>query len=594
MKTMILLPLTIMATGLAPAAPSLPPQSPLGPAGYWEGAISLPTTALAIQVQLDEQPGRGWRGTISIPVQGLRNLALTKVTVQGAEVAFAMAPIPGNPVFQGRLAPGGKALAGSFTQAGQTFPFNLERKTARPELAAETPARGVPGQGLAGTWQGSLSIRVAELRLVLKITRSTEGKLSGTLDSIDQGAQDLPLDTVEQRAGAVHLESKRIGAAYDGQMSADGSEIAGEWKQSGQTLALVFKRLEKPPELARPQEPRKPYPYREEEVRFESQDAAVRLAGTLTLPRGNGPFPAVLLISGAGPQDRDEAIMGHRPFLVLADHLTCQGIAVLRVDDRGVGKSSGDLAKATVEDFVGDALAGVNFLKARAEIDPRRIGLVGHSEGGAVAPLVAVRSPAVAFIVLLAGVGVPMDQLLLRQAADLARVMGASEAAIATNAAVQQRIFEIVRTEPDLAAAERQVRSLLDEQMKLFTDEQRKALGHGEAWLEAQVKMAASPWMRHLLTYDPKATLMKVRCPVLALNGAKDLQVSAKENLAAIRQALEAGGNTNVETIELAGLNHLLQPCQTGAVAEYSRIEETIAPLALETIDRWIRAQTGK
>jgi pimeloyl-ACP methyl ester carboxylesterase len=590
----VALSLAAVGWALGAAAWPLRAQGAAGAAGYWEGSIQLPATALGVRVELEERPGRSWGGTISIPVQGLRNFALTNVTVRGNEVGFAMPGIPGEPTFTGQLAADKQTLAGDFTQGGQTFKFKLERKAVRPPQGAETPARGIPGQGLAGIWQGSLRVSVAELRLLLKLTNAPNAKLAGAIDSLDQGARDIPIDSVEFATNRVQLELKRIGGGFDGSLSADGSEIAGEWKQGGQSLPLVFKRIEKAPELRRPQEPRRPYPYREEEVEVQNRKAGIKLGGTLTWPGEGGPFPAVFLITGSGAQDRDEALMGHRPFLVLADHLTRAGIAVLRVDDRGVGKSTGDLAKCTVEDFVDDAVAAVEFLKGRREVDARRIGLLGHSEGGTVAPLAAVREPGIAFIVLLAGVGVPMDQLLVRQAADIARVMGGSEEIIARNGDTQRRIFEIIRGEPDAAAAERRIRALVAEQVKALTDTQRSALGLSDAAIEGQIKLATSPWLRHFLGYDPKATLMKVKCPVLAINGEKDLQVAAKVNLGAMREALEAGGNRAVETVEFPNLNHLFQTCQTGAVAEYGQIEETMAPVALETIGKWIRRQTGR
>jgi hypothetical protein len=279
---------------------------------------------------------------------------------------------------------------------------------------------------------------------------------------------------------------------------------------------------------------------------------------------------------------------------VLADHLTRQGIAVLRCDDRGVGKSTGDFAKATEDDFVADTLAAVTWLRARPEVDAKHIGLIGHSEGGVVAPLAAVKSTNIAFIVLLAGVGVPMEELLVRQGQDIARVMGASREMMATNAAAQREIFRVVKEEKDLSAAEAKLRKLLHEQTATLTDEQRQALGLSDAMLEGQIKTVLTPWFRHLLAYDPRPTLKAVKCPVLALNGEKDLQVAAQENLTAIRDALAAGGNTRVKTLEMPGLNHLFQACTTGAVAEYGQIEETSNPAALKAISDWIREVTAR
>ena len=412
--------------------------------------------------------------------------------------------------------------------------------------------------------------------------------------SVDQGNARIAITALTEKAGVVHLEAKSVGGVFDGKLSGDGSEIAGDWKEGGQTMPLVFKRLAKAASLERPQDPKKPYPYSEEEVVVVNAAAGVNLAGTLTLPRGGGPHPIVVFITGSGPQDRDEAIMGHRPFLVLADHLTRAGIAVLRCDDRGVGSSTGDFSKATDKEFASDVLSQIAFLRTRKEVDPKRMGLLGHSEGGIIAPMVAVKSKEVSFIVLLAGVGVPMEQLLVRQARDIALVMGAGEEVISKNAALQGEIFKIAKEQEDTAAAEAALRKLFRGQLAEFSEEQRKAVGLPEAAIEAQIKMVLSPWFRELLAYDPRPTLKAVKCPVLALNGAKDLQVAAKENLAAIREALAAGANQKVKTVELPGLNHLFQTCQTGAIAEYGQIEETFNPAAMKLVAEWIREVTSR
>ena len=559
-------------------------------AGHWEGAITLPTTALGIRVDLSRS-GESWQGTIDIPVQSLRGFKLDPVKVDGPTIAFAMPGIPGDPQFAGRLAENSGSVTGDFSQGGGKFPFQLERK-APPAATTEPPVAGIPGKGLEGHWQGALKpTPVIELRLALEVTDASAEKPVGVLISIDQGNARIPITALTEHDGVVHLETKSTGGIFDGKLNGDGSEIAGEWKQGRGILALVFKRLAKTMNLAppnRPQEPKRPYPYADEEIVVENKTAGVTLAGTLTLPAGTGPHPAVVLITGSGPQDRDEAIMSHRPFLVLADHLTRQGIAVLRCDDRGFGKSTGSFAKAIDADFVEDTLAAVAYLRTRKEIDPRQIGLVGHSEGGIVAPRAAANSPEVAFIVLLAGVGVPMEDLLLRQARDISLAMGIGEDQIARNAAIQRELFPILRSEKDPAKAEDAVRKLLHEKVTAMTDEQKKAMAMSDGMLDGQIKMMLSPWFRDLLSYDPRAALRAVKCPVLAINGEKDLQVAAKENLPAIRDALAAGGNQRVKAVELPGLNHLFQRCETGAPTEYSRIEETFNPVALQLVSSWI------
>jgi uncharacterized protein len=402
---------------------------------------------------------------------------------------------------------------------------------------------------------------------VLKVAKAEDNSLSARFASLDQGAQEVPCARIEQAGMTVKFELKP-GADFEGALNAQGSEISGNWKQSGATLPLVFKRVDKLPDTTRPQDPKKPYPYSEEEVSYENKPGRAKLAGTLTLPKGNGPFPAVLLITGSGQQDRDESLMGHRPFLVLADHLTRKGIAVLRVDDRGMGGSTGEVKTATTEDFGGDVLAGVEFLKSRGkEIDIHKIGLIGHSEGGVIAPMVALRSHDVAFIVMMAGTGVPGDEILMAQIEAISKVAGVPAATIAKNLDAERQILDIVKQESDPKVREARLR---------LTP------------ATAQLQAVMSPWFRFFIMYDPAPALQKITCPVLALNGELDLQVPASLNLPAIEKALKAGGNRDYEVVKLPKLNHLFQTSQTGSIEEYGKIEETIAPVALETMSAWI------
>lgn len=351
---------------------------------------------------------------------------------------------------------------------------------------------------------------------------------------------------------------------------------------------------------SRPQEPKPPYPYHEQEVVFVNKNDGVRLAGTLTLPSSKGPFPAVLLSTGTGPQDRNENVFGHKPFLVLADHLTRLGIAVLRVDDRGVGKSTGNFAEATSAEFAGDAIAGIEYLKTRKEIAWHRIGLIGHSEGGLIAQLVASQTKDVAFVVMMAGPGLSGEQVVYEQVAQIARVGGVSEELIAQNRAAQKRIFAIIKQEENLAAAEARIRNEADIFRALaariraeVSERQKKTVDTVGVAIESQTSLYLSPWFRFYLRYDPRAALMKVKCPVLAVNGEKDIQVSAKENLEAIRLALGAGGNNDYTTLVLPKLNHLFQTAPTGAISEYEQLEETISPVALKAISDWIVRHTN-
>jgi len=347
-------------------------------------------------------------------------------------------------------------------------------------------------------------------------------------------------------------------------------------------------KVEKPPLVSRPQEPKRSYPYDEKEVFYENKKAGVKLAGTLTLPRLERPFPAVLLISGGGAQDRNETVFGHRPFLVLADYLSRHGIAVLRVDDRGVGGSSGNTLESTIEDLSGDVLAGIDFLKKHEKIDPDNIGLIGHSEGGIIAPMVAVESEDVSFIVLMAGMGLTLEEFSYLQVALISRSVGKSEEEIAKNRAVMEEIYEVVKKEKNNERAGKKLRDIYESSLAGLSETEKASIGDLEVYINNQIQNVLSPGIRYLLTYDPRATLMKVRCPVLAIIGEKDLHVSPEENLRATEEALLAGGNKACTVKMLPGLNHLFQTTETGLISEYGEIEETISPKALKLIREWI------
>jgi len=461
--------------------------------------------------------------------------------------------------------------------------------TALVTLLFSTIALPYSNEAIEGIWQGTLKAGAIELRIVFKISEQSDGVLTATMDSPDQGAKDIPIDEVIFENGNLRLEIKSAMVIFEGKIRDDDLSIEGELRQSGQSFPLVLERVDEPAEVRRPQEPKKPYPYQEEKVVYKNKEAAVKLAGTLTSPGQEGPFPAVLLISGSGPQDRNETILGHHPFLVLADYLTRLGIAVLRVDDRGVGKSGGDFTQATSEDFASDVLAGLEYLKSRQEINPKQIGLIGHSEGGIIAPMVAVQSSDVAFIILMAGTGLMGEEILYLQGELILRAEGASDEAIAKNRSLQEQMFTVVKEEKDNSVAEKRLRAILQDAMSEVSEEERKG---AEATVEAQIQWVLSPWFRHFLAYDPKPTLMKVKCPVLAINGEKDVQVPPRENLAAIEEALKLAGNNNYTIKELPRLNHLFQTAQTGSLSEYARIEETISPTALKIMSDWILEQT--
>jgi uncharacterized protein len=442
---------------------------------------------------------------------------------------------------------------------------------------------------VAGDWEGILQGSTGSLRLGLHITPMPNGGFSSKLDSIDQGALGIAVRTTRVTGNAVHLDLPELRATFDGVLTPDGAEIHGIFNQ-GVALELNLVRSKNVTPLPRPQLPKPPFPYKSEDVSYQNNTANVRFTGTLTLPPGKGPFPAALLITGSGPQDRDETVAGHKPFLVIADDLAKRGIAVLRVDDRGVGGSEGSSIRASLDDLAGDVLAGVAFLKSRAEIDPKHIGLIGHSEGGIVAPLAASRSKDVAFVVLLAGTGMTGDRVLLAQNELVLRSAGAPTETVEWQISWLRQAIEVLRQEKDEQAAIQKIRAVWEKAKATLPQPIREQAQAGSP--DQQIDALASPEFRSLLFVDPAETLRKLKIPVLALAGSRDLQVPPEQNLAAISAALKAGGNKDVEVKELPGLNHLFQKCNLCTVAEYGSIEETFSPVALQELGDWIVRHT--
>ncbi|NER12462.1 alpha/beta fold hydrolase [Leptobacterium flavescens] len=337
------------------------------------------------------------------------------------------------------------------------------------------------------------------------------------------------------------------------------------------------------------QEPVKPYPYHSEEVTFKNDEGGITLAGTLTLPEKEGVFPAVVLISGNGRQNRDEEFPGHKPFLVLSDYLTRSGIAVLRYDKRGVAASTGDYEAATTKDLSEDVSYAVKYLQTRKEIDRNKIGLIGHSEGGIIAPMVAGKEKNISFIVLLAGPGLPGDHVLLSQQMAIAKASGVAESDIQKIRELNEKAFSIVKNNTDPEVLKQRMTNYVSEISKGDPD---KPEGMTEKeYVDLQVERILSPWIIYYLRYDPSKALEKVKCPVLALNGAKDLQVLPKENLTAIEEALKRGGNEDIAIKEISGLNHLFQECKTGLPNEYESIKQSFSPIAMDEILTWIKKQ---
>ena len=437
-------------------------------------------------------------------------------------------------------------------------------------------------------WEGTLKISSVSLRIVFKIFNNDDGSLGAFLDSPDQGANNIPVSSITMTGDSLKIAIQMIGGSYIGKIYKDSAIVKGSFKQAGMVLPLDLKKIDKLAEVKRPQNPQKPYPYNDEEITFENKSANITLAGSFTYPKGEGRFPAVVLVTGSGPQDRDEALMNHKPFLVISDYLTRNGIAVLRFDDRGLGKSKGNFAAATSEDFTTDALAAVEYLKTRKEVDPKKIGVAGHSEGGLIAPMCAVNSNDVSFIVLLAGPGVSGKDILILQTELIMKAEGSKEEDI--NKAVEQnkRIYKVITDESDSILMYKKLFALYDEDISKMSDDEKKKPDNSKESFERAIKTLLSPWFRFFIKYNPQPTIEQVTVPVLALNGEKDLQVPPFQNLPEIEKALKTGGNKNFKTVELPGLNHLFQPAKTGGVSEYGKIETTFSEDALKIMKDWI------
>lgn len=446
-------------------------------------------------------------------------------------------------------------------------------------------------QQVTGDWHGLLDVRGTRLRIVFHIQQAGD-RYTATMDSPDQGAVGIPVEEVLVEDTVLTIKMPNLGIRYEGVWQEGSGKIAGTFTQSGFSFPMELKRESAETALKRPQHPSPPFPYEEEAVTYPNEKAGIRLAGTLTLPEGDGPFPAAVLISGSGPQNRDEELMGHKPFLVIADYLTRKGIAVLRFDDRGVGESEGDFGKATSKDFATDVEAAMQFLKSRPEIDTAAVGLIGHSEGGLIAPMVAARNEEVAYVVMLAGPGVTGAEIILHQRRLINEAEGGDTQEATMSEAFMKEAFEVMRNADNLDEARKQLRPLLETLLQKTKSTASLDSAQFEKMVDQQLGSLVTPWFLHFIDYDPAEALEKVDCPVLVLNGGKDLQVDPEQNIPPIIAALGRGGNQDFRVKVLPDLNHLFQTSETGKPSEYAKIEETFSPDALELITEWILEHT--
>ena len=563
--------LLLASNGSALAQPNL--------AGDWHGVLATPIGKLNLLAHFDDAGSGAWRGYLEsvdqapgqkIPVVGIA----TSADKEQPSLRFSIPAIGAE--YGGVWNEADQSWVGTFKQSA-TMPLALKR--GKPSLAPSVV-------GLDGDWRGNLRRGEATLRLILRVRSGANGT-TAFLDSPDANAMGLVVQGFERTDGNLHFAVPAANVTFVGKLDAGVRQFNGVWQRQGLPDAQVtfLRDQTQPAEKLRSQWPLKTATYLSIDVSFANPVArGVTLAGTLTLPIGAGPFPAAILLTGSGPQDRDETVFGHKPFAVLADELTRRGIAVLRYDDRGVAASTGTFAQATSADFATDANAAFAFLMARQDIDRHAIGMVGHSEGGMVGPLAALTNPKIAFMVLLAAPGTSADQLLASQRRVAGRAQGMTEKQLDDSELVWDELTKVVQTAQSSELAAERLRLLL-------TPQATRRVGVSESAREGLIAQLSDPWLRYLLNYKPGEVLAQMRMPVLALNGALDRQVPAADNLAAIRKALAT--NADATAIELAGLNHLFQTAKTGTVSEYADIAETFSPAAMDTIAAWLLARFG-
>jgi pimeloyl-ACP methyl ester carboxylesterase len=447
-------------------------------------------------------------------------------------------------------------------------------------------------RNIDGAWLGTLDVGM-QLRLVFHFEKDAQQNYSAKIDSPDQGVNGIPTTSVYVVADSVRIMMDAINSKFEGVLLND-TTLAGSWSQGPATIPLTLKKVNELPTVNRPQTPLPPFPYTVEDVEFDNADKSVHLAGTITYPSAGGPFAAAILISGSGQQDRDETIAGHKPFAVIADHLTKQGMAILRLDDRGTGKSTGEVEKATSADFANDIETAIQYLSGHPAIDKNKIGLIGHSEGGLIASIIASRNKNIEFMILLAGPGTKGSVLLADQVEAImqaSNVPGPSAKAFKT---LYSQVIHHSLTAKDTAAAITAAISTYYSWKKnapgtVLTDLGITTDKIDEENIRTMVREFSKPWMKYFLQSDPVPYLQNTNAKVLALNGEKDVQVLPQPNLAGITAALQKSKSPVYEVKEMEGLNHLFQTCRQCTPAEYGMLEETFSPMALQAMSEWLK-----
>lgn len=435
------------------------------------------------------------------------------------------------------------------------------------------------GQEIIGSWAGELDIQGTKLPIIFNV-KSNETGLTTTMDSPAQGAKDIPVAKTTFEKNELFLDASNMKIQFKGALVND--KIDGTFSQGGMNLPLVLSRKK---EANRPQTPKAPFDYEIQEVIFVNPIDLNTLAGTLTTPKNKKNFPVVVLITGSGQQNRDEEIFGHKSFWVIADDFAKKGIAVLRLDDRGIGGSNkGNNNTPTSQNFATDINAAVNFLALKGY---KNIGLAGHSEGGMIAPMVASQNNKVKFVISMAGPGIPIEELLQLQSRAVAKLDGASDADLKMNEELNRKLYAVIKN-PKSNDLKSEIKTILSEELKKLPKEQLPPESEIEKMLESEAKQISNPWFVYFLKFNPDDYWSKLKIPVLALNGSLDSQVTSKENLAGIKSSLEKAKNKSFEIIEFPNLNHPFQEAKTGAVSEYAELEQTISPAVLDKMSSWI------
>jgi pimeloyl-ACP methyl ester carboxylesterase len=442
-----------------------------------------------------------------------------------------------------------------------------------------------------GMWEGKLKAG-ADIRMIFHVAKDDAG-YTAALDCPDQGLKGVKASTLRIVNDSIYLEIAQFQAKYSGKLQGS-SEISGVFYQ-GMSLPLNLKKIEKIEAIVRAQTPVEPFPYRSENLLYTNKDKSITYGATITIPNGKGTFPAALMLTGSGQQNRDEEILGHKPFAVIADHLTRNGFIVLRVDDRGMGQTTGDVKSSTTLDFANDAIVSLNYLMNRQEVDKGKVGLIGHSEGGMIAQIIASERSDLDFVIMLAAPGDKIIKLMCDQNEAVLTKAGLPEEYVKAYSSLYNSIMLSVINSTNESLSEN-IKQDVDNwiqktpnQIVLATTGIKDELSKSN-FVQAFAKQTSSAWFKYFLSYDPSTSIKKIKAKVLAVNGSQDVQVISKSNLKAIESALKESKSKIFDVKELNGLNHLFQECKSCTVNEYGQLEQTISPTLLKTITEWLNA----